>query len=538
MSGSWPSSVDANVEPQLPTKNPAPANEPTPKRTTKKVNVEEEEASAPTLAPKKDSHKKTNKVNASVEPELAKKSLKRKRADPPSNDVPESSQPKKKKKKALADDSAMDQAKPKKQTKKTEVELDTMEVEAAPTKQSKKRTKKADIELPNDTVPEPVPTKSRRKRNVDTDSTPDGDVSEPTARRKKKAKTTALEPFILPIVEPADPETPPRHTRRKNPTLYASSPPPSDALTAVDDTPPSSPLSKSQERAYTQSRDQSTAKAKDLDTNPQNASAKENHAPLKSALKKGTKSSKKRKREAAPPAPVREEEEEEESRFCDQGNHLASTGFTCILCAAPTGDDSDSDSLDATDSSSLLTEPTEVFDWHFGFGAFSGPPDDYTGIVVDVTPLSAIPFLTAPAEYLGAAVAEPPCGDVGGLSFTYDIDGFMEMDGQKFTYDGIAVDEHGAAVEQFFPVLPTGDPKWKMLAGRALLMSPDGDWLHEEDAEGEENSSEGGAGGESDGGSNGAVAERSDEDGEEEVVDVEDLDEAPVLRLSFNFFDE
>jgi hypothetical protein len=186
-----------------------------------------------------------------------------------------------------------------------------------------------------------------------------------------------------------------------------------------------------------------------------------------------------------------------------------------------------------------LTEPTEVFDWHFGFGAFSGPPDDYTGIVVDVTPLSAIPFLIAPAEYLGAAAAEPPCGDVGGLSFTYDVDGFMEMDGQKFTYDGIAVDEHGAAVEQFFPVLPTGDPQWNMLAGEALLMSPDGDWLHEEDAEGEENSSEGGAGGESGEGLNGAAAERSDEeDGEEEVVDVEDLDEAPVLRLSFNFFDE
>ncbi|KAJ7366611.1 hypothetical protein DFH08DRAFT_1003802 [Mycena albidolilacea] len=556
--------VDANVEPELPTKNPAPANEPTPKRVTKKVNVKEEEANAPTLPLKKDSKKKTNKVDANVEPELTKKSLKRKRDDPPSDDVPESSQPKNKRKKALADDSATDQAKPKRPTKKTEVELDAMEVEAVATKQSNKRTKKADIELPNDTVPEPAPTKSKRKRNVNTDPTPDGDVPEPTARRKKKAKTTALEPSIVPVVEPADPEAPPRRTRKKkktvqkktvrfdspsadmppssSPTLYASSPPPSDALTAVDDTPPSSPLSKSQEHAYTQSRDQSTAKAKDLNTNPQNASAKENRAPLKSALKKGTKSSKKRKHEAAPPAPIREEEEEEEeSRFCDQGNHLASTGFTCILCAAPTGDDSDSDSdsLDATDSSSLLTEPTEVFDWHFGFGAFSGPPDDYTDIVVDVTPLSAIPFLTAPAEYLGAAAAEPLCGDVGGLSFTYDVDGFVEMDGQKFTYDGIAVDEHGAGVEQFFPVLPTGDPQWKMLAGGALLMSPDGDWLHEEDAEGEENSSEGGAGGESDEGSNGAAAKRSDEeDGEEEVVDVEDLDEAPVLRLSFNFFDE
>ncbi|KAJ7263984.1 hypothetical protein B0H12DRAFT_1230752 [Mycena haematopus] len=44
----------------------------------------------------------------------------------------------------------------------------------------------------------------------------------------------------------------------------------------------------------------------------------------------------------------------------------------------------------------LLTEPKEVFDWHIGFSNFPGPLRDYNGVSIDMTPLSAIPFLTAP----------------------------------------------------------------------------------------------------------------------------------------------
>ncbi|KAF8208695.1 hypothetical protein K438DRAFT_1812735 [Mycena galopus ATCC 62051] len=306
---------------------------------------------------------------------------------------------------------------------------------------------------------------SKRKRNVPSDPTSD-DATGPATQPKKKAKTIALE--STPVKRPMKKKKTVRFNSTdmppsSSPTLHASSPPPSDGATVIDDTLPSSPLSK-----FTNGR------ARAPKAVAENRSAKENRAPQKLAPQKTTKAPKK--------GEIQAEEEtvqvvKEELLLCDQGNHLTPTGFTCVLCASTLGGDDD----DATNGTISLTEPKEGFDWHFGFSSFPGPPGDYTGLSIDMTPLSAIPFLTAPAAFLAAAAE--PAHDVDGLP-TYDDDGCVELDGQKFSYDGIAIDEQGVPLREFFPIYPTGPYEWK----EGLLMDSEGNWLSEgsdEDAEGE-----------------------------------------------------
>jgi hypothetical protein len=185
----------------------------------------------------------------------------------------------------------------------------------------------------------------KRKRNAQIDPTPD-DVPEPATQPKKKK--VALE--SPPVSETTESEAPAMRSSKKkktvrfdspsadmppssSPTLRASSPPASDAATVVDETPASSPLSKSaRNSAYTQSPRRSAPMAKDLVEDQVSApskrrSKKENSVPRKSALKT-SKAPKKRKTKAAPLP------EKEEVLVCDQGNHDAQTGFTCVLCLA------------------------------------------------------------------------------------------------------------------------------------------------------------------------------------------------------------
>ncbi|KAF7365421.1 hypothetical protein MVEN_00414900 [Mycena venus] len=463
---------DEPAEPEI----PAPTA-PT-KRTRKKITTIE--VSNPS---KKQSKKKAKDDDSEASSSSAPKDLKRKRDELSNDNGPESvTQPKNKKKK-LAGNTATN-AKQSRTTVQIEPDVAEEPAPSAPTMKSKRKLKKTDIELPAEN-PAPTKTVSKRKRNAQTDSTSD-DVPETATQPKKKAKTVTVESSAETTVEPDTPVI--RRSRKKtvrfdsptssappasSPTLYASSPPPSDAPTVVDDSLSSSPLSKSSnERGL-------TAKARTLQlaqAGTGNRSAKENRAPLKSALKM-TKAPKKRTAKVAVTAAVPEEEEEEEVLLCDQGKGLAPTGFTCPLCA-PTPDD-DRDATEAPDGS----EPQERFDWHFGFSPFSGPLDDYTGVSVDVTPLSAIPFLAAPSAFLAPVTPELPLD-----SLTYEADGYIEIDGQKFTYDGMAVIEEGGG--EFFPVLPTVN-EWKALADGRLLMDSGGNWgrpdieVRDEDAEGE-----------------------------------------------------
>jgi hypothetical protein len=81
-----------------------------------------------------------------------------------------------------------------------------------------------------------------------------------------------------------------------------------------------------------------------------------------------------------------------------------------------------------------------------------------------------------------------------------NADGFLVIDDQRFTSDGMAV-ENG-----FFPVLPTGRDAWKELAGQHLLLDSAGEWI-------------------------------SAEGSQEAWVDVEGLEDYPQLP-AFDFLDE
>ncbi|KAJ6584738.1 hypothetical protein B0H19DRAFT_1106328 [Mycena capillaripes] len=462
-----------------------------------KAKVETATAATP-IPPKKQPKKKAKNANteAADGAELTKKNLKRKRDEPPSDDVPEpTTQPKNKKKKVspatTSDIVTTNDSRPKRSHKKIKTEPDIAGEAAAlvaPTKESKKKTKKAVVETAADNVPEEVvPPKKNLKRK--SNPIPD-DVPELPTQSKRKAKKATLESSSASKI--AEAEAPTVHPNKKqkkktvrfdspsadmppsSPTLYASSPPPSDSLTVVDDTPTSSPLSKSaSNRAHVHHNSvysQSPSPKDHVDsalnqgTETRAAKAKENSAntPLKSALKT-TKPPKKRKAKARSiPAPVLEEEADM-PLCCDQGNKDAPTGFTCALCTPRT------DEADAA-MSSTSHEPKQVFDWAFGFPSFPVPPGDYTGMSIDVTPLSALPFLASPATFLAAKA--PPV-EVGGLA--YDAEGCTELDGLRFSYDGMAVGEDGAG--EFFPMLPTGADEWKEFAGGGLLLDNDGNWL-------------------------------------------------------------
>jgi hypothetical protein len=130
--------------------------------------------------------------------------------------------------------------------------------------------------------------------------------------------------------------------------------------------------------------------------------------------------------------------------------------------------------------------------------------DDYTDVSVDLTPLSALPFLKAPAAFL-----TPPHAEINGLAC--DADGFIVIDDQRFTSDGMAVGEHGPG--GFFPVLPTGRDEWKVLAREGLLLNSEGEWVSPD-------------------------CDGSHED-EGILVDVDGLDDSVVLRLpAFDFSDD
>ncbi|KAJ7645571.1 hypothetical protein DFH06DRAFT_589917 [Mycena polygramma] len=477
----WMNQPAPELEPSS-TSDPAPS-------TNKKVKVE----TVATPIPPQNPSKQDVAGDYVVAVAERTKGLKRKRDAAPQDIVPEpTTQPKSKKKKvgpAASSDMLTKEAKSKPSLKEIKTEVDVAGEDAilsAPTKKSKKKTKKADTKLPSDNAtqqPEQplLPKKTlKRKRNVQLEPT-SGDVPEPTTppKKKKKAKKVALDSSpIGEAREPKAPAVPPSKKRKmvkfessaaddmppsSSPTLYASSPPPSDAPTIADNTPPSSPLSKfAKNRAYIHETSPAKGLVEDQGGSAKQhtrnlaATVKENRAPLKSALKK-TKAPKKRKVTAVA-ASVPEPEEE---LFCDQGNRDASTGFTCVLCTPSPDDPVVADS--ATD------EPREVFDWCFGFPAYTLPLGDYTGVTIDATSLSALPFLAAPAQFLAP---EPSQDQLKGLAYDTDC---TETDGLHFTYDGMATGEPEAG--GFFPVLPTGGDEWKGLAVGGLLLNDAGQWV-------------------------------------------------------------
>ncbi|KAJ6512057.1 hypothetical protein C8R47DRAFT_1093279 [Mycena vitilis] len=416
------------------------------------------------------------------------KGSKRKRDAAPQDIIPDpTTQPKSKKKKvgpAVSSDTLTKEAKSKPSLKeiKTEPDVAGEDVLLSATKKSKKKTKKVDTKLPSDNEtqqPEQsvLPKKTlKRKRNVQLEPT-SGDVPEPTTppKKKKKAKTVALDSSLI-TEAPAVPPSKKRKTVQfvssaaddvppsSSPTLYASSPPPSDAPTIADNTPPSSPLSKfAKNRAYIHENSATKAPVEDQGDSAKQrtaklaANVKENRAPLKSALKK-TKAPKKRKATAVT-APVTEPEQE---LVCDQGQKDAPTGFTCVLCT-PSPDD-------PVVADSAVDEPKEVFDWCFGFPAYTLPLGDYTGVTIDATSLSALPFLASPAQFFAP---EQSHDQLQGIA--YDTDGCTETDGVHFTYDGIAAGEPEDG--GYLPVLPTGGDEWKGLANGGLLLNDAGEWV-------------------------------------------------------------
>lgn len=139
--------------------------------------------------------------------------------------------------------------------------------------------------------------------------------------------------------------------------------------------------------------------------------------------------------------------------------------------------------------------PVPVFDWQFSFGyAFQGaqtPLESWDrDMCVDVTPLSAIPFLEDPVGFyapasastvVGGGVSTPTdghdedrwCITVDGLRVQmcddppevapadgypdgYDEEGCVTIDGVRFTYDGMCVDPPAGGV---FCGVPTTDER-------------------------------------------------------------------------------
>jgi hypothetical protein len=187
-----------------------------------------------------------------------------------------------------------------------------------PPKTPGKRQSNTQIEPTPDHAPEPL---MQPAKEVAPDLSKVINCEAPTMRPSKKRKMVRFE-------SPAA-DMPPS----SSPTLRASSPPAYDAATVVDETPASSPFSKSARNiAFTHSARRSATMAKDLVEDQVSApskhrSTKENRIPRKSALKT-SKATKKRKAKAAPLP------ENEEALVCDQGNKAAQTGFTCVLCRA------------------------------------------------------------------------------------------------------------------------------------------------------------------------------------------------------------
>ncbi|KAJ7046620.1 hypothetical protein C8F04DRAFT_1172520 [Mycena alexandri] len=446
------------------------------------------------------------------------KSLKRKRNDHidlPSHDLSEPTQPKNKKTvvpvpvPSVPSDDATSQPKPKQsRQRRSAVKVEPIDaaVPSAPKKQPKKRTTKPDPgpASTNGTAEAAPPAKRSLKRPQNTEVEPTHDDA-PQPQKKIKISAPIHEP-----IEPSrkkktvrfdshNPDTPPS----SSPTMRASSLPPSDAATAVDDTPASSLSPKTatggahiKETSIPDPR-RSTDLVEDdgplspKRTNKHPAKAKENKRPLKSALKE-TRPRRKPKAKATPtPVPIAEEEE---VVVCDRGNKHAPTGFTCALCGPSTDDATEGATADVD---IVSDSPKQDFNWTFQFSSFTGPMGDYTDICVDLTPLSAVPFLATP---IGSLAAEPSYSNDGGL--TLDDDGYMHIDNLRFTYDGTYVGEEGAG--EFFPALPTD---WKPLV--ALAMDSAGEWIR---SDGEEVS--------------------DDDVGDEICLDVEGLlDSSPNLRL-------
>ncbi|KAJ7752009.1 hypothetical protein B0H16DRAFT_1547078 [Mycena metata] len=450
--------------------------------------------------------------SAAVESE-SKKSLKRKRND--RDDLPQLTEPKNKKTDvplpSALSDSPTSQPKPKRSRQRTlaiEAEPINATVPSAPKGQPKKRTTQPEPEpaSTNGTTEAAPPTKRSLKRPRNTKVEPTHDAPQPPKKKKTSAPIhEPIEPSRKKKVrfDSPKPDTPPS----SSPTMRASSLPPSDAATAVHDTPSSSPSPKiatgSAHIKETSIPSRSTDLVEDdgslspKRTKKHPTKAKENTIPLKSALKKSGPKRKPKAKATPTPVPI---PEEEEVLVCDRGNKDTPTGFTCVLCRAPSTDDAPEGATVDVDIVSNL--PKEDFNWTFEFSSFTGPMGDYTDICVDLTPLSAIPFLASPVASLPT---EPSCSNDGGL--TLDDDGYMHVDNARFTYDGTYVGEAGAG--EFFPVLPTD---WKLLVG--LAMDSAGEWIR---SDGEE------------------VSE--DDVGEEICLDVEgSLDSGPNLRLPAYIF--
>ncbi|KAK7048163.1 hypothetical protein R3P38DRAFT_2867747 [Favolaschia claudopus] len=421
--------------------------------------VDAEDVASPTKSSKKKTKKANNEVDASEKASETTKDSKRKRKTPASStvdaeDVAPLTKPSKKKAKKA--DNEVDAS-----GKASESTVDAEDV-APPTKSSKKKAKKANNEIDASEKASETTKDSKRKRKRSASSLPQVDSQpmsstssttvelETAARPRKKRKTVRF-----------DLDLPPS----SSPTLRASSPPLSDAPTLLGDSSPS-PLAESTKR----SRKKAKRTVGD-DKETVDYSFKENLTPAKVAKKAATR----RKRK------VKKPQQENGFFVCDQADSTSPTGFTCALCASAQGDnpttDEAADKVDTTPA-----EPNDTFDWHFSFSTSPGPFGDYTNICVDLTPLSAIPFLSAPAAYL-AATAEPP--QVPPRLHK----GCMEIDGQKFTYEGLAVDECGLVGRaDFLPELPAQEEWTALWAGRELLMDSMGEWLvedGEEDVEGD-----------------------------------------------------
>ncbi|KAJ7432342.1 hypothetical protein FB451DRAFT_1573177 [Mycena latifolia] len=468
---------------------------------------------------------KDEPVEPDVPPTTAQpsKSLKRKRnvkIEPSSDTIPEpTKQPRTKKRKAAAEPSSgnatAENDAPAVRTKKAknQVDIEPVVEEAAPTTKSLKRTRNTENDTTSDAA-EPAPAEKqpkKKRKKIDNESLADTATAEPEAPApaksvKKKKKKIDIEPTVEHKALP-----PPQTTKRQvrfsspiddappssSPTLFASSPPGSDAPTVFDDDPTSSQPSKSSENsAYIHppveldvtkpprsAPASSTAKPKNSNastksapkkssaqkpsvlkksTAPTTSSASEDSIPLnKPSASKKTSAAKKsappKKRKAkATPAPAPEFEPEPEP-VCDHGDKTQSTGFTCALCAAPTPEDFGA----AADDNEIRAD----FNYVFGFPTepMHGPVD---GFVVDVTSLSALPFLADPSAFLAAGL--PPADSRDDDSgFAYDDEGGYVLDGEKFTCDGVHV---GDGPGPFFPV-PTVDWSDRM---RAMGLGDDG----------------------------------------------------------------
>ncbi|KAJ7125619.1 hypothetical protein C8R43DRAFT_1029596, partial [Mycena crocata] len=484
---------------------------PAPKRSHKKKVMVDIEVDEPPAPPKR-SHKKKVVVDIEGdEPPAPKKSLKKKAVKLKPEHAPLPLVTNQSKKKTVEKTPTL--------TDKTKATLkrkrNADSENPRPSKQSKPKKENVDVELPTDNVLAKADAtktlKRKRKTEIETE-TPSDKVAEPTTRPTKKKKTVAVESpaatdvaakpvrknktvrFSSPITD-----TPPS----SSPTLRASSPR-SDASTVVDN--PSPPSKSSQKSTYTppsdapdsfsaiKARVRRSAKSKDL---APTASAKKTTLQKTGASKKGKAKAKAKPAlvpipvpiidvaNSAPtpadsgpspatvsvsaialaePKPEPEAEPEPEALLsCDQGNRdsTTSTGFTCVLCSLTGTDD-----LDV--SSKLTDVPTESFHWRFGFpSALPAKAFDYTDICVDVTPLSAIPFLADPNGY--ATQWQEPRTEEGCLEV--DEEGCFTMDGQRFTWDGWYVGEGPFAPVK--PAVPPPGSGWGWLAGNGARMPDD-----------------------------------------------------------------